>query len=151
MNHPNEKVMRELIEYTAKKAGKQSQATGCFILKGNKIVSKAISSTQKSQDTTAHAEINAMRKLSKSRKNNSLKGYWVYSTQKPCPMCASAIVWSEADGVVYGWEGKKGWVDVYFKSLNLSNVVINSSRLKKVKMIGPFLESECLKIKGYKK
>ncbi|MFH1630714.1 MAG: nucleoside deaminase [Candidatus Aenigmatarchaeota archaeon] len=138
MIHPSEKIMRERIAYTKRNSGKQIQPTGCFIIKENKIVSKALSSTQKSHDTTAHAEINAIRKLSKSRRNNSLKGYWIYSTQMPCPMCASAIVWSDAEGIIYGWNGKNGWIDVYFKKFNVRKI-INMTKRKKIKVFGTFL------------
>jgi len=150
MIHPNGEIMRELIAYAIKNSGKQFQPTGCFIVKGNKIVSRGVSSTQKSHDTTAHAEINAMRKLSKSRKNNNLKGYWIYSTQMPCPMCASAIVWSDAEGIVYGWSGKHGWIDVYFRNFNVRKI-INIAKRKKSKIHGPFLQYECMNIRGYGK
>ena len=44
MKHPNEKVMKKLIEYTINKLGEGR--TGCFIVKGDKIISKAISTVE---------------------------------------------------------------------------------------------------------
>ncbi len=92
--------MQELIKYTIKKAGNRLFETGCFIVKGGKIVSKAISHVD--HDITAHDEINAIRKLNKIEKSRSLRGCWIYSTQIPCPMCTAAIVWGGAKGIVWG-------------------------------------------------
>ena len=144
MEHPNEEIMRKLIDYTIKKAGNRRYETGSFIVKGNKIVAKAISHVD--HDVTAHGEINAIRKLNKARNNYSLKGCWIYSTQIPCPMCTAAIVWGEAEGIVYGWDGRHIW-----GKLNINPKTILKTAKKPIKIFGPFLEDECLKIKGYTK
>ena len=52
MKHPNEKIIKDLIDYTVKKSG--GERTGCFIVKGDKIISKAISTVEKYKDPTAH-------------------------------------------------------------------------------------------------
>ena len=144
MKHPNEKLMRQLIDYTLKKSGEVR--TGCFIVKGNKIISKAISTVEKVKDPTAHGEINAISKLCRKQKNYHLKDCWIYSTQMPCPMCASAMVWAEAKGVVYGWDGRHTW-----GGLNINPKTILKTAKKPIEIFGPFLEDECLKIRGYKK
>ena len=144
MEHPNKKIMRELIDYTVKKLG--WQRTGCFIVKGNKIISKAISTIEKDKDPTAHGEMNAIRKICRKQKNYHLKDCWIYSTQIPCPMCTSAIVWAEAKGIVYGWDGRHTR-----KKLNVDPRMILKTAKKKIKIFGPFLEDECLKIRGYGK
>ena len=144
MKHPNEKIMRKLIAYTLKKSGEQR--TGCFIVKDNKIISKAISTVEKDKDPTAHGEMNAIGKLCKKMKNYHLKDCWNYSTQIPCPMCTSVIVWAEAKGIVYGQDGRHTW-----RKLNINPKIILKTAKKKIDVFGPFLENECLKIKGYKK
>jgi tRNA(Arg) A34 adenosine deaminase TadA len=144
MKHPNEKIMRELIEYTRKKPG--SMRTGCFIVKGNKIVAKAISTVVINQDPTAHGEMNAIKKFCRAQNSYSLRGCWIYSTQIPCAMCSAAIVWGEAAGVVYGWDGRHVW-----KKLNINPRAILKTAKKKIEVHGPFLADECLKIKGYRK
>lgn len=144
MKHPDKQIMRDLIEYTIKEAGRSLYETGCFIVKGNKIVSKAISHVN--HDLTAHAEINAIRKLNKARKNKTLKGCWIYSTQMPCPMCTAAIIWGDAEGIVWGWDGRWEW-----NTLKIHPKKIIKLSKSKIKLHGPFLEDECLKIKGYRK
>lgn len=137
--------MRELIDYSIKNSKGRNQATGCFIVKGNKIISKAISTVGKDKDPTAHGEINAISKICRKQKNYHLKNCWVYSTQIPCPMCVSAIVWAEAKGIVWGWDGRKTW-----EKLNISPERILKTSKNKIQIFGHFLEKECLKIKGYK-
>jgi tRNA(Arg) A34 adenosine deaminase TadA len=61
-------------------------------------------------------------------------------------MCVSALVWAEAKGVVYGWDGRYGW-----GKLNIDPRKILKTVKKPIKIFGPFLEDECLKIKGYRK
>jgi tRNA(Arg) A34 adenosine deaminase TadA len=151
MKHPSAKIMKHLIRYTIQNSGKNFQPTGCFIVKGNKVVSRGVSSTMKDNDITAHAELNAMRMLSRKRKNIDMNGYWVYTTQIPCPMCASAMAWSEADGLVYGWNGKNGWINEYFGDMNAIKLIFPKIRRKKIKVFGPFLQKNCMKINGYGK
>ncbi len=143
MKHPNEKIMRELIDYTVKF---NKFRTGCFIVKGDKIISKAISTVTKNKVTTEHGEINAISKACRKQKSYYLKGCWIYTTQIPCPMCTSAIVWAEAKGIVYGWDGMHTW-----GKANINPRTILKTAKKKIEIFGPFLEDECLRIKGYKR
>ena len=141
MKHPNKKIMRELIEYTKKNSIGEENSTGCFVVKGSKIISKGISRVGKYKDPTAHGEMNAVKRICREQKNYHLKDCWIYSTQIPCPMCTSVIVWVEAKGIVYGWDGRSTW-----GKLNIDPKNILKTAKKPIKIFGPFLENECLKI-----
>ncbi len=67
---------------------------GAIIVCDGKIVSRAGNSVTKSNDSTAHAEINAIRKACKKLKSFNLSDCVLYSSCEPCPMCLSAIYWS---------------------------------------------------------
>ena len=54
--------MLELIKYT-RISTKNKIRVGAFIIKGNKIVAKAISTVFISEDPTAHGEINVIKKF----------------------------------------------------------------------------------------
>jgi tRNA(adenine34) deaminase len=146
MKHPNEKIMRELIAWTKKNSKGINDSLGCFVVKGDKIISKGISKVGRYKDPTAHGEMNAIRTICRKQKNYHLKNCWIYSTQIPCPMCTSLIVWSEAKGIVWGWDGMHTW-----GKLNINPEVILKTSKKKIEIYGNFLEDECLKIKGYTK
>ena len=53
-------------------------------------------------DPSAHAEVGIVRLACKQLASTSLKGYTLFSTIQPCPMCMSTILWSALDRVVYG-------------------------------------------------
>ena len=53
-------------------------------------------------DPSAHAELRTVRLASKKRKSYSLRGYTLYSTCEPCPMCMANALWAGLDRVVYG-------------------------------------------------
>ncbi len=109
MKHPNKKIMEDLIKYTEKYAVRYGHSTGAFIVKNNKVIAKAVTTVEKDKDSTSHAELKVISKACRKIRNYHLKDCYLYSTQEPCPMCASAIVWSRIKGVVYGWEGRHKW------------------------------------------
>jgi guanine deaminase len=146
MCHPNPKIMRELIEYTKNRNKGMDDNSGCFVVKDNRVISRGISTVGRFHDPTAHGELNAIKRICRKQKNYYLKGCWIYSTQIPCPMCTSLIVWTEAEGIVWGWDGMHTW-----GKLNIDPLKILKTAKKKIQIYGPFLEDECLNIKGYTK
>jgi tRNA(Arg) A34 adenosine deaminase TadA len=74
---------------------------GAVIVKDNKIISKAHNLVIKTNDPTAHAEINAIRKASKKLNSFNLSGCELYTTCEPCPMCLGAIFWARIDKVYF--------------------------------------------------
>lgn len=102
MKHPNKKFMRIAIE-EAKKSAKEGQyALGSLVVLNSKVISIAHTTLHKTNDPTAHAEINAIRKAAKKLKSRYLKSAWLYTTQEPCPMCTSAAIWAKMKGIVFG-------------------------------------------------
>ena len=75
---------------------------GAVIIKDNKIVSVAHNTVLKSNDPTAHAEIVAIRAACKTLNTFNLTGCEIYTNCYPCPMCLSAIIWSNIKVVYYG-------------------------------------------------
>ncbi|WP_333861918.1 nucleoside deaminase [Clostridium sp.] len=65
---------------------------GVVIVKDNSIISRAYNLKETLKDSTAHAEILAIRSASEVVKNWRLKDCSMYVTLEPCPMCAGAIL-----------------------------------------------------------
>jgi tRNA(Arg) A34 adenosine deaminase TadA len=63
---------------------------------------RALNAVAQELDPSSHAEVRAIRKATKRLRNVSLKGYTLYTTCEPCPMCMSAALWAGLDRVVYG-------------------------------------------------
>lgn len=70
------------------------------------IISKGNNRVLIDNDPTAHAEIVAIREASKALKNYDLSNLILYTTCEPCPMCLSAIIWSNIKVVYYGMTRK---------------------------------------------
>ena len=75
---------------------------GAAITKDGKIIAIASNTVLGSHDATAHAEINAIRKAGEVLGTHDLSGCTLYATGYPCPMCISAIIWSNIKDVYYG-------------------------------------------------
>ncbi len=74
---------------------------GACIIKDNKIISVSHNTVLKDNDPTAHAEVNAIREACKKLNTFDLTGCTLYATSEPCPMCLSAIIWSNIKEVYY--------------------------------------------------
>ena len=87
---------------------------GAMITKDNKIIAIASNTVLKDNDPTAHAEINAIRKAGEVLNTHDLSGCILYATGYPCPMCLSAIIWSNIKEVYYGTNLKEA-ADIGFR------------------------------------
>ena len=75
---------------------------GACVVKDGKIIGKGFNRVIKEMDPTAHAEVVAIRNACKSIKSHDLSGCELYTSCYPCPMCLSAIIWSNIKKVYYG-------------------------------------------------
>ncbi len=71
------------------------------------IIAKESNKTIELCDPTAHAEINAIRKACKERKDLYLNDCTMYVTLEPCSMCLAAIVNSRIKKLIYGLPSPK--------------------------------------------
>jgi tRNA(Arg) A34 adenosine deaminase TadA len=115
---------------------------GACLVKSGKIIAVGRNGVLKN-DSTAHAEINAIRKACKKLKTYDLSGCVIYSTTEPCPMCFSAIHWARIKTIVYGTNiadvEKRG-----FNELAISNVNFKKLGKSPVRIIQAFRD-DCLK------
>ena len=94
------KIAKELSEENLK-----TNAGGPFgacIVKNGKIIGKGSNHVLSNNDPTAHAEIVAIREACKNINSYDLSGCELYANCYPCPMCLSAIIWSNIKKVYYG-------------------------------------------------
>ena len=74
---------------------------GAIIVSNNQIIAKAHNFTEKLNDVTAHAEIQAITSAADFLGGKYLKGCTLYVTLEPCVMCMGALYWSQLDRIVY--------------------------------------------------
>ena len=66
-----------------------------------RIIARAHNSTEKLNDVTAHAEIQAITSASNFLNGKYLSNCTLYVTLEPCIMCMGALFWSKLDRIVY--------------------------------------------------
>ena len=92
-------------------------------------------------DITAHAEILALKKMSKDKKNWRLPEYTLVVTLEPCPMCMSAIQQSRIKKVVFGaYDPKGGALSLGF------NIHRNPKMNHSLEVVGGIMQYECSQI-----
>ena len=72
---------------------------GCIIVKGDEIIASQHNKVELLSDSTAHAEILAIREAQKKVEYKHLLGCDMYITLEPCSMCAGAVVLSRLEKV----------------------------------------------------
>ena len=75
---------------------------GACIVKDGKIIGKGSNHVLANNDPTAHAEVTAIRDACKNINSYDLSGCEIYTSCYPCPMCLSAIIWSNIKKCYYG-------------------------------------------------
>ena len=97
-----EKFMKEAIRQAKKAYALREVPIGCVIVYEGKIIARGYNRRNTDNNTTSHAEINAIRKASKKLGDWRLEGCTLYVTLEPCQMCAGAIVQARIDKIVIG-------------------------------------------------
>lgn len=69
--------------------------------KSGNIISTGHNQVLKNNDPTAHAEVMAIRNACSKLSTYDLSNYILYTSCEPCPMCLSAIIWSNIKEVYY--------------------------------------------------
>jgi tRNA(adenine34) deaminase len=92
----------------AEKACEENEVpVGCIIVSDNKIIGKGYNLTERLNDVTAHAEMQAITAAANYLGAKYLNECTMYVTLEPCIMCAGAIFWSQLGTLVYGASDEK--------------------------------------------
>lgn len=89
-------------------------------------------------DPTAHAEITAIRNLTKKLGTHDLSNYVLVTTCYPCPMCMGAIIWANIDTVYYGSTAEDAR-DIGFRDDHIYEFIkggCTDSNLVKIEQVG---------------
>ena len=95
---------------------------GACVVKEGKIIGKGANKVLLNNDPTAHAEVMAIRDACKNINSHDLSGCEIYTSCYPCPMCLSAIIWSNVKRVYYG-NTKKDAAEIGFRDDFIYNYI----------------------------
>jgi tRNA(adenine34) deaminase len=112
---------------------------GAVIIDANgNIISTGHNQRELIKDSTAHAELVAIKSANKSLSSWRLEDLTLVVTLEPCLMCAGGIIQSRINRVVFGaWDEKAGACG------SVWDVLRDGRSLHKVVVIGGVLENEC--------
>lgn len=111
-------------ELNAESHFKEGGPFGAIIVKDGKIIGKGKNNVLASHNPTAHAEITAIEDACDNLKTHDLTGCILYTSCYPCPMCLSAIIWSNIKTIYYG-NTKEDAADIGFRDDMIYNVINN--------------------------
>ena len=133
----------QIALFEARRSGKDVPVGAVLVNKKNEIIASAHNRKEADNDPTSHAEIIVIREAANKYSNWRLDDLTLYVTLEPCPMCASAILYSRITQVVFG---------AYDPLYGALGSVLNVTEYIKFKpkIIGGIMEKECGElIKGF--
>lgn len=130
----HEHFMREAFKEAEKAFEADEIPVGAIVVCQNKIIARAHNLTERLNDVTAHAEMQAITSAANYLGGKYLDECTLYVTLEPCVMCAGAIAWAQLGKLVYGADDTKRG----FHLLN-ENKVLHP----KTELISGVLKEEC--------
>ncbi|MES2287913.1 MAG: nucleoside deaminase [Bacteroidota bacterium] len=130
----DEYFMQEAIKEAKKAFDADEVPVGAVIVCNNKIIARAHNLTERLNDVTAHAEMQAITSASNFLNGKYLDGCTLYVTLEPCVMCAGAVAWAQFSKLVFGASDTK-------RGFNL----LSEKRIlhPKTEIISGILKEEC--------
>jgi len=101
--------MREALAAAREAALAGEVPVGAVVVRDDVLVSRSGNRMVRDRDSTAHAEMVALREAARVVGDARLAECTLYVTLEPCAMCAGAMVLSRVGRVAFGaWDSKAG-------------------------------------------
>lgn len=94
--------MQKALELADKAAAQGEIPVGAILVKDDVLVAEGWNQSITLSDPSAHAEMMAIRAAGQVLNNYRMLDTTLYVTLEPCPMCASLLVHSRIDTLVFG-------------------------------------------------
>ena len=103
----DEQFMRMAMAEARKAESEGEIPIGAVVVCNDRVVARAHNLTETLCDVTAHGEMQAITAAANTLGGKYLRGCTVYVTVEPCPMCAAALGWAQAERIVWGADDEK--------------------------------------------
>ena len=125
--------MREALKEACKAFEADEVPIGAVVVCREKIIARGHNLTERLNDVTAHAEMQAFTSAANFLSGKYLDECTLYVTVEPCVMCAGASYWTQIGHIVFGCrDEKRGFLLMSKKILH-----------PKTKLQDGVLEEEC--------
>lgn len=132
----DDSFMKEALKEARKAFDADEVPIGAIIVCNNKIIARAHNYTERLNDVTAHAEMQAFTSAANHLGGKYLTECTLYVTLEPCPMCAGASYWTQIKKIVFAARDEKRGYALY------SDKLLHPS----TEIIGGIMEQEAKKI-----
>lgn len=103
----DEYYMKEALKEAQKALELDEVPVGAVIVCDNQIIARAHNFTERLNDVTAHAEMQAFTAAADYLGGKYLNECTLYVTLEPCLMCAGASYWTQLKKIVFGASDQK--------------------------------------------
>ena len=103
----DEYYMKEALKEAQKALELDEVPVGAVIVCNNQIIARAHNFTERLNDVTAHAEMQAFTSAADYLGGKYLNECTLYVTLEPCLMCAGASYWAQLNKIVFGASDEK--------------------------------------------
>lgn len=104
---------------------------GAVIVCRDRIIARAHNLTERLNDVTAHAEMQAFTAAANAIGGKYLNDCTLYVTMEPCVMCAGASYWAQIGKIVYGAKDERRGVSSKGVSIYHPKTIVVSGLLEK--------------------
>lgn len=118
---------------------------GAIVVRNGVIIARGFNTTKQDRDTTAHAEVNAIRAAVKGISDLSLTGCTLYTSSESCPMCTGAEIWARVSRVVFGASIQQ-LIDLGQPQINTSSAALIKTGFVNIELTGGVLADEALEV-----
>lgn len=110
VNDEDRHFMKVAIDEARRAYEEDEVPIGAVVVSKGRIIGRGHNLTEKLNDVTAHAEMQAITAAANYLGGKYLDDCTLYVTVEPCIMCAGAIGWSQLKRIVYGApDAKRGF------------------------------------------
>ncbi|MDN3581560.1 nucleoside deaminase [Mucilaginibacter flavus] len=99
---PDDFFMNEALKEARYALEEDEIPIGAIVTHGGKIIGRGHNLTERLNDVSAHAEMQALTAAANSMGGKYLQGCTLYVTMEPCVMCAGASYWFQVSRIVFG-------------------------------------------------
>ncbi|RYE21568.1 MAG: nucleoside deaminase [Sphingobacteriales bacterium] len=137
---PDEFFMNEALQEAKQALAEDEIPIGAVVVCAGKIIGRGHNLTERLNDVSAHAEMQALTAAANYMGGKYLQGCTLYVTLEPCVMCAGASYWFQVSKIVFGaYDARMG-----FGRLN------QKVTHPKTEIVGGLRENECAElIRGF--